>query len=236
VEGGDNFGFDIANSGLNKLVEYPFRLLVPNFLDKILTAPLLLWRRVWYGCAFRRIKLENINKHAMVDIDDFYKLSKYRWWCRKPDRQHCVMSLILHNGIVHRLYMHREVMKEKVGLEHWNKNDKYIIDHINRNSLDNTRANLRFATPSQSNMNRGRYKNAGSKYKGIHYKKREGKWWARITVNGKRKYLGSFKNEIDAAKAYDAAAKKYYSRFACLNFPPRQKPKGLRAIIKNLFD
>jgi len=46
------------------------------------------------------------------------------------------------------------------------------------------------------------------------------RWRARIRVNGKRIYLGSFKNEIDAAKAYDDAAQKHHAEYASLNFPP----------------
>jgi hypothetical protein len=45
------------------------------------------------------------------------------------------------------------------------------------------------------------------------------RWRARIRVNGRRIYLGSFENELDAAKAYDSAAKKHHGQFAAVNFP-----------------
>ncbi len=109
---------------------------------------------------------------------------------------------------------------------------EFVIDHIDRNPLDNRRANLRLATIAQNNMNK-RSRPGVSKFKGVIYRARKKLWVARITVNRKRKYIKSCKSEIDAAKAYDEAAKKYYGQFAYLNFPPTQKPKGLRDKITN---
>ena len=93
------------------------------------------------------------------------------------------------------------------------------IDHINHNTLDNRKTNLRFATPAQNTRN-ARYpkKNTSSKYRGVWFNKQTKKWRSQISINRKRKQIGYFKNEIDAAKAYDQAAKKYYQDFAVLNF------------------
>jgi len=95
--------------------------------------------------------------------------------------------------------------------------DGMFCDHINRNGLDNRKANLRPATHTQNVWNRRKFKPySRSKYKGVDDMKR---WRARIRVNGKRIYLGSFKTELDAAHAYDKAARKYHREFASLNFP-----------------
>jgi hypothetical protein len=68
--------------------------------------------------------------------------------------------------------------------------------------------------------NRRKYKTAsGSKYKGVTWQKESKGWRVRITVNNKQILLGQFKDEVEAAKAYDRAAKHYYGDFATLNFP-----------------
>jgi hypothetical protein len=97
--------------------------------------------------------------------------------------------------------------------------DGMFCDHINRNGLDNRKANLRPATHTQNIWHRRKFKPySRSKYKGVDFAKDMKRWRARIRVNGKRIYLGSFKNELEAAKAYDHAAKKYHGQFASLNF------------------
>ena len=94
-----------------------------------------------------------------------------------------------------------------------------MIDHINHNGIDNRKANLRVATRAQNNRHTKKRIKSRSKYKGIYFDRRDRVWYARITTNGKTKHLGSFKDEIEAAKAYDEAARKYHGEFAGLNFP-----------------
>ena len=104
-----------------------------------------------------------------------------------------------------------------------------FCDHINHNGLDNRKANLRVATRKQNVWHRRKFSGrtydglkrpSRSKYKGVDFVSANGGkcWRVRIRVNGKRIYLGSFKDEIEAAKVYDIAAKKYYGEFAALNF------------------
>ena len=106
--------------------------------------------------------------------------------------------------------MHREII---------NAPEDMFVDHINHNGLDNRKANLRFATPAD-NARYARYPkiNTSSKYRGVWYNKQTRKWRATIVVNRKRKQIGYFHNEINAARAYDQAAQKYYREFAILNF------------------
>jgi hypothetical protein len=107
--------------------------------------------------------------------------------------------------------MHRCVIKVPAGR---------VADHINHNGLDNRKVNLRPVTSAQNGRHKKKINTKSrSMYKGIYYDRHGGVWRARITCNGRVIYLGSFKDEIEAAKTYDQAAKKYHGEFAGLNFP-----------------
>ena len=93
-----------------------------------------------------------------------------------------------------------------------------MFDHKNQDSFDNKKENLRITTYSQNNANRKKYKgNYSSKYKGVSYKKDSDIYTTCIMVNKKAIHLGSYLFEVDAAKAYNRAARKYFGEFASLN-------------------
>lgn len=107
--------------------------------------------------------------------------------------------------------MHQEIIEVPEGM---------VVDHINHDSMDNRCANLRPATFSQNMCHRRKRSGAKtSKYKGVYWKKKNRKWVARIGFQKKEIHLGYFRSEIDAARAYDRAARKYHGEFASLNFP-----------------
>lgn len=91
------------------------------------------------------------------------------------------------------------------------------VDHVNNCPSDNRWSNLRQATVSQNACNRKSRKNSTSEYLGVCWDKSRGNWMAGIRVDGRKKLLGRFENEIEAAKAYDAAAKKFHGKYAKLN-------------------
>jgi len=93
------------------------------------------------------------------------------------------------------------------------------IDHINRNGLNNLEHNLRYATMQENTMNARPREKATSKYKGVCKRKESGRFRARIRLNGNLINIGSYKHEIDAAKAYDSKAKELFGEFAYLNIP-----------------
>ena len=82
--------------------------------------------------------------------------------------------------------------------------------------LDNRRENLRLCNARQSGFNMPKRKSA-SQYKGVHWNKRDKKWYAHIGVDSKLKHIGYYDSEIEAAIAYNNAAKKYHGEFARLN-------------------
>ena len=93
----------------------------------------------------------------------------------------------------------------------------FDVDHINMNGLDNRRVNLRVATRSQ-NMANSRSRGGSSQYKGVCWRKDTLKWQASIKINYKQINLGSYADEVQAALAYDRAARHYFGEFARLNF------------------
>lgn len=170
--------------------------------------PVLLYRRTRYGYSFCRIPLSQ-GKFAIVDPDDYFRLSKRKWYAVKGSSTFYAAGTIFKGGKKRRLHMHREVLKAA---------DDMYVDHINHNGLDNRKANLRVATFAQNAWNADR-RRGPSGYKGVSFDKKKRMWRASITCCGKRKYLGCFRDKREAAKAYDRAAMKYHGQFAFPNFP-----------------
>ena len=107
--------------------------------------------------------------------------------------------------------MHRAILGLGFG-------DKRQTAHRNHNGLDDRRANLRICTYTQNAQNQLPAKNLSSKYKGVSRFRRDKKWQVSIKNNGKLIFLGHFNNEVEAAKAYDKAAKRIFGEFAFCNF------------------
>lgn len=153
---------------------------------------------------------------ALVDDDDFDRVSKYRWhaW-RVPSKNkyYARRSLGKGGGKFPKQRMHRFIMEVTDPLTE--------VDHINGNGLDNRKENLRLSTKTQNQRNRqGPCKMNKSGYRGVGWSQLHGAWRARVTVNKRQIILGFFDSPIAAAKAFDAAAMKYYGEFAgVLNFP-----------------
>lgn len=148
-------------------------------------------------------------KFAVVDAEDYDWLAKYKWFVSQSGNSFYAMRSRRGTKVL----MHRQIMNASNGL---------LVDHIDGNGLNNRRCNLRLCTRYQNSCNSRPYKNnLYSKYKGVNWDKRYNRWYARIHKLGKRFFLGSFDNEIDAAKAYDKKAKELFGEFAYLNLPRR---------------
>lgn len=104
--------------------------------------------------------------------------------------------------------MHRLIM----GLE----DKKLVIDHINGNSLDNRKSNMRICDRGQNQWNSKKTSKATSPFKGVR-KTSGGKFEARIKTRNITTNLGLFDNELDAARAYNKAARKQHGEYANIN-------------------
>jgi len=186
------------------------RIKIPVLLERLIIWLLLLYRRLSYGYPFKRIPLTQ-GKFAIVDPQDYERLSKHKWQAsRFPRSYYATRCVSIGNGRQKNIPMHRDIIKIE---------DGFCCDHINHNGLDNRKVNLRQASRAQNSWNKRKQRGKhSSKHKGVSWFKRENKWQARIQANGRKIFLGSYKNQIDAAKAYDEAAKLYYKDFAVLNF------------------
>lgn len=149
------------------------------------------------------------NSNILLDVEDLWILQKYKWYIikRKNNRFYVECSIGKKRILLHRFLLN--INKTKIQ-----------IDHINGDGLDNRKSNLRICNNYQNSKNRKKSnKKTSSKYKGVSLKKSTGKWRCYIMLNYKEIHIGYFEKEIDAAKAYDEAAIKYFGEFARLNFP-----------------
>lgn len=142
---------------------------------------------------------------AIVDDEDFEFLNEFKW------TYNIGYACTHKKGQKNYIYMHRLIMNAKKG---------FVVDHINHNSIDNRKENLRVCTHKDNIRNSKSTKNSTSKYLGVSWANRERRWRSVITVDSKQKYLGVYKTEEAASLAYNEASIKYFGEFANLNIIP----------------
>ncbi len=194
-----------------------------KWLESFIVWPVLLYRWCKFGYTFRRIYLGE-GVWTILDQPDYYRLRNYKWILYGGGHNWYAARLKIAGPYKTRtISMHREIMHAPKGI---------LVDHRNCESLDNRRSNLRFATCAENIRNRRKRKNLTSQYLGVHFYKPRSNWESRIQHGEKRIRLGRFDSEIDAAKAYDEAAKRLFGEFARLNFPPESEES--RALFTQL--
>lgn len=159
---------------------------------------------------------------SLVDDADYIWLNQWKWYAVNF-RGHFYAA---REEKGRHLYMSREILGLRQG-------DKRQADHINHNTLDNHRVNLRICTHQENTRNQKAYRGSSSQFRGVLWFNNS--WKASIKTNEKSKYLGSFSNERDAAYAYDLAAIEYHKEFANLNFPNRDYTLPENRIVKRFI-
>lgn len=147
------------------------------------------------------------------DIEDAEMVMGYNW------RHHPKGYAACKDGLMHRL-----ITEAPRGTQ---------VDHVNGDRLDNRRTNLRLATNGQNQANRKMAPHS-SRFKGVH---RQNSMWypwvATIRHDGnKPRRIGTFADEVKAAKAYDAEARIHHGKFAALNFPRRGEQSAHRGNVE----
>lgn len=138
--------------------------------------------------------------YAVVDAADLDLLGQYRWYLAKPGKGRRGGNYPTATVGGRPLTMHRLLVPAP---------DGYVVDHINRDGLDNRRSNLRVITPAQNMQNRRSRVGATSSFRGVYWAKNEQKWRAQVKVEGIKFCLGSYDSEEDAAKAASSFRQRY---------------------------
>jgi len=156
---------------------------------------------------------------ALVDSDVLPALADYSWHAStKASGTYAQASIKNSDGKYRGVLMHRLIMAA---------DSNQIVDHINGDTLDNRRANLRLATPKQNSFNR----RASSQYGYSGVKKSGGAWTAMISPDGIDIALGTYQTKQEAAAAYNVAAQAIYGEYARLN-PVELRPDLLESIVE----
>ena len=142
-------------------------------------------------------------KSAIVDNDDYKWLIVYNWYYRKDNRGYGGYAGRSQGN--KKILMHREIL---------NTPDGYSTDHINGDTLDNRKTNLRICTQHQNLGNQGAPRHNTSGHKGVYFNKERRKWQAQIKVYKETIYLGRFLVIEDAIEAYRLASEKYFESFS----------------------
>jgi len=145
-------------------------------------------------------------KVAIVDDDDYKRVSKYKWYANKDLKNYYAKRWSpMQNGKRRIIWMHRFIMSAP---------EEFEVDHINQDTLDNRKDNLRFTTRSQNARNQMLSSANTSGFKGVRFDKNRRKWRAEIYIHSKRLFLGNYETQDAAVVAYRQAAIKHHGVYA----------------------
>lgn len=147
---------------------------------------------------------------VLFDVSDLPRVKNYDSW-HITDNGYCYTTVNGKRRIMHRLLLNV-------------RSPRFVVNHIDGDRINNTRENLRKATRRQSSKNVTKTfdrKNNTSGYKGVSWHSKKCYYQSKIGVDNRTIWIGAFDTSLEAAKAYDEAARAYHGEFAYLNFARR---------------
>ncbi len=145
---------------------------------------------------------------ALVDDKDCGEISKYKWFANSQRNKHYAARMVSQpNTRSMRVLMAREIMDAP---------DDMVVDHINGNTMDNRRCNLRLCTSKENSQNKHAVWGQVA-YKGVYYIKQNKRYVAHCNKDGAQAYMGSFDTPEEAALVYNDFAREVFGEFAKLN-------------------
>jgi len=144
-------------------------------------------------------------KFAIVDAEDYERVAKHKW-CVSGSGNHLYACRNDGHTVI---LLHRVLMNAPAGM---------VVDHIDGNRMNNRRNNLRVCTHRQ-NLHNSLPHGRTSRFKGVWWDKRRRLWDTRVRCNGVTTHIGLFRDEVEAARAYDRKAYELFGEYAYLNFP-----------------
>lgn len=153
-------------------------------------------------------------KYTLVDDEDYEFLITKKWHFRKGKgvEGYAIHSLHISGSGKERVQIKLRMHRILAGAT-----DEREVDHINGNTLDNRKVNLRLVTSQQNKMNQS-VRRSKSGFKGVYFDASRNKWRAKINLSGKQIHLGQYVTKEEAAKAYDKGALEYFGEYAKLNY------------------
>lgn len=149
-------------------------------------------------------KVKQVVGYALVDDEDFNLVNETEWFISGRKYASATKKV---GGAWKAIYLHKVIMPSKGEL---------VVDHINGDTLDNRKSNLRICTKHQNIINAGKRKDNSSGFRGVYKVKKKGKerWQAKAVLEGRQYHFGYFDSAQEAAEAYKISAKKLYGEFA----------------------
>lgn len=166
-------------------------------------------KNFWYNRGMKKIPLTR-GKVAVIDDKDYVYVEPFKW-CAMPNGTtwYAITNVRCPDGKQRQVRMHRLLMGVK-------RRDGMEVDHVNHNGLDNRRNNLRVCT-HQQNMCNGKAKRGKSRFRGLSWDASRQWWRVSLRVYGRDRYVGIYKDEMQAALGYDLAALRTHKEYACCN-------------------